>query len=358
MLSRFLPRHAVLSAALSAVLLALPWASLGAQAKPAMPTQPLALLQLGARRNGLTAPGELPWHIVVDYQTYKDNGGRKARGVFEEWWAAPDEYHLSFDRKGYHLQAWVTPQGSFAIGDPDLPMPERLVYHWMVAPIPQHPDLAGARLFYRVRLIGPLQFPCIQIRSRSSAGDNLPPQYPTWCFESTHPMLRLVDTRVSEAVTVLAVGELRRQYLPRRLVATVGRATVLTASLRQGESYGNVDPSFFAPPANAKPAPPPSTAILYLTAREAATHLISASLPHGTNWNLLHESQVYVPLAASISASGRVEHLQILSPMDPELVYALEETVRRFRYRPFLLHGKPAAVRTQIILDFREPLPD
>jgi hypothetical protein len=356
MLCRFSPRRALVFV----LLFALPSLAYAAQAHSAvatMPTQPLALLQLGARRNGLTAPGEQPWHVEVTYQTYRSNGRRKATGTFEEWWAAPDQYHLSFDRKGYHLQAWVTPQGSFAIGDPDLPMPERLVYHWLIAPIPQHPDLAGARLFYRVRLIGPLQFPCVQIRSRSAGGDNLPPQYPTWCFESTHPMLRLVDTRVSEAVTVLAVGELRRQYLPQRLAVTVGPETVLTATLQRGESYGHVDPSFFTPPANAKPAPSPSTAILYLTAREAATHLISASLPHGTNWNLLHESQVYVPLAVSISTRGRVERLQILSPTDPGIAYALEETVRRFRYRPFLLHGKPAAVRTQIILDFRKPLP-
>lgn len=341
-----------------ALLVALPaFAAQPKTAAPAMPTKPLALLRLGAQRNGLIAPGLRPWHIEVAYQTYKFNGRRKATGIFQEWWAAPNRYHLSFDRKGYRLQAWVTPHGSFAIGNPDLPMPERLLYHWIVAPIPQHPDLAGARLRYRVRLIGPVQLPCVQIHSRPSAPGNLPPQYPTYCFESRRPILRSIDTHVSESVTFNTVGELRRQYLAQRLTASVGSTLILTALLQQGQSYARMAPAFLAPPANARPAPPPSTALLYLNAAETATHLILARLPRGQNWKLLHESQVHVELAASIGIRGRIESLHIIVPTDPELNSAIYQSVSQFRYRPFLRNGVPAAVRTHIILDFRKALP-
>ena len=347
-------------AILFALLLALPSPAVAASAKPSKPAmsrRPLALLQLGARRNGLTAPGQLPWHIQVSYQTYNLNGRRKTTGTFQEWWGAPDQYHLSFDRKGYHLQAWVTPHGSFAIGNPNLPMPERLVYHWIVAPIPQHPHLAGARLRYRVRLIGPHQFPCVQITSRKPTLASLPPQYPTYCFESNHPMLRIVNTRISEIVTIIAVGELRGQYLPQRLTATLGGLPILRATLQQGQSYTRIDPSYFTPPANAKPAPRPSTSILYLTALEAATHLIPSSIRRNQYWTLLHQSQAYVMLAASIGATGRIKSLRILTPTDPELISSIYQSISDFRYRPFLLNGAPADVRTQIILDFRVPLP-
>lgn len=340
-------------ALLCTLLLALPGLALAA---PAMPAQPLALLQLGALRNGLNAPGLHPWHIQISYQTYKLNGHPKATGTFQEWWAAPNRYHLSFDRKGYHLQAWVTPRGSFAVGNPSLPMPERLVYHWIVAPIPQHPDLTGTRLRYRIRLIGASQFPCVQIYSRKPTPGNLPPRYPTYCFESRHPMLRVVDTHVSEIVTITAVGELRGQYLPQRLYATLDAVPILRATLQQGESYRRIDPSRFIPPAKAKPTSPPSTAILYLTAQEAATHLIPAST-HTQAAQILRESQVNAPLAVTITPSGRIRNLYILTHTDPELIPAIYQAVTQWRYRPFLLHGVAVPVRTQIILDYRVPLP-
>lgn len=327
-----------------------------------MPTQPLALLQLGARSDGLTTPGLHPWHIKVAYQTYKLDGHRKATGTFEEWWAAPNQYHLAFSSKGYQLEAWVTPHGSFAIGDPNLPMPERLVYHWIVAPIPQHPDLIGAHLRYRVRLIGALQFPCVQIDSRMPTPGNLPPQYPTYCFESSGPMLRIADTRVSEIVATNAVAELRGQYLAQSLYVVLNGEPILRTTLLQGESYPRrgptfLNPSFLTPPANAKPAPPPSTAILYLTAKEAATHLIPPPIAHNGPLNYLRQIQAYTAVAASISTDGRVQNVHILGSTDPALISSIYQAVSGFRYRPFLLHGTPAAVRTRIILDFREPLP-
>ncbi len=353
-------RHIVSRAVACALFFALPAL---ASPKPAgsaaitLPTQPRALLALGARSNGFSSLRDRPWHIKVTYQTYTPEGRRKATGTFQEWWAAPNQYRLSFARRHYHLQAWVTPHGSYAIGNPNLPMPERLVYHWIVAPIPRHPDLAGAKLWYRVRLIGPLQFPCVQIRSPKPSPNRLPPQYPIYCFEPNHPMLRIMNSRVAEGVTVTTVGSLRGHYVAQSFIAALNGLPILTARLLQGESYTRISPAIFTPPASAKPAPPPSTALLYLTAREAATHLIPSSIPHTSSLAFLRHSQVYVPLAASIGIHGHVHHLRILGSTDPMLIPAIYQVVSHWRYRPFLLHGHPAAVRTRIILDYRRPLP-
>ena len=345
------------------LLMALPgfgfaaWAEPPAKAKPAMPTAAAALLQLAAQRNGLNAPGLDPWHIRVSYQTYKRNGHVKWTGRFEEWWAAPDEYHIVFDRKGYHLQAWVTPQGSFAIGNPELPVTERLVYHWMVAPIPQHPDLRGAQLRYRVRLIGPNQFPCVEIDSRLPKLGDLPPQYPTYCFEPDRPMLRIIDTQVAEDVTITAAGMLRGQYLPEHWIATLDARPLVSATLEQGQSYGRMDSSFFTPPPKAKRAPAPSTALLYLTSAEAALHLIPFSTMQGNAARVLRESQVFTGLAVTIGANGHVKKIHIEGPVAPELIPDIYSAVLQWRYRPFLLHGIAVPVRTQIVVDYRVPLP-
>jgi len=118
-----------------------------------------------------------------------------------------------------------------------------------------------------------------------------------------------------------------------------------------------MDPSLFAPPAKAKPAPAPSTDLLYLTPAEAALHLIPFSTVAGNAAQVLRESQVYTELGVTIGANGHVGHIRIEGPVDPELLADIYSAVLQWRYRPFVLHGVAVPVRTQIVLDYRVPLP-
>jgi len=59
-----------------------------------------------------------------------------------------------------------------------------------------------------------------------------------------------------------------------------------------------------------------------------------------------------VVLTAVISSEGRVEQLQVRSG-HPFLVKAALEAVREWRYRPYLLNGKPTEVEAQITVAFR-----
>ena len=59
-----------------------------------------------------------------------------------------------------------------------------------------------------------------------------------------------------------------------------------------------------------------------------------------------------VALAAVIGTDGRVTQLRLLSG-PPLLVAAALRAVRRWRYRPTELNGKPVSVKTAIRLAFR-----
>jgi protein TonB len=58
-----------------------------------------------------------------------------------------------------------------------------------------------------------------------------------------------------------------------------------------------------------------------------------------------------VVLAATISAGGSIENLRVVSG-HPMLQQAALETVRNWRYRPFLLNGQPVEVETTINVIF------
>ncbi len=58
-----------------------------------------------------------------------------------------------------------------------------------------------------------------------------------------------------------------------------------------------------------------------------------------------------VKLAATISKSGAIENLRVLSG-HPMLVQAALDAARNFRYRPYILNGEPVEVETTIDVNF------
>jgi TonB family protein len=61
-----------------------------------------------------------------------------------------------------------------------------------------------------------------------------------------------------------------------------------------------------------------------------------------------------VKLQATIAEDGTVRDVKVVSG-PPMLAHAAQEAVTRWRYRPFLLNGKPVAMRTEIKVDFKLP---
>jgi protein TonB len=61
-----------------------------------------------------------------------------------------------------------------------------------------------------------------------------------------------------------------------------------------------------------------------------------------------------VLLQATVAEDGTVRQISVTSG-PPLLARAAETAVARWRYRPFLLNGKPIAMRTEITLDFKLP---
>jgi periplasmic protein TonB len=61
-----------------------------------------------------------------------------------------------------------------------------------------------------------------------------------------------------------------------------------------------------------------------------------------------------VKLQATVAEDGAVHDVKIVSG-PPVLAHAAQEAVTRWRYRPYLLNGKPVAMRTEINVDFKLP---
>jgi protein TonB len=61
-----------------------------------------------------------------------------------------------------------------------------------------------------------------------------------------------------------------------------------------------------------------------------------------------------VVLLATIAEDGTIRELKTISG-DPMLVQATTDAVKQWRYRPYLLNGKPTRMQTQITVRFKAP---
>ncbi len=55
-----------------------------------------------------------PWHLIATYQTFDDQGKPKDHGNFEEWWAGPDRYKLSYVSSGFNQVEFGMKQARFS----------------------------------------------------------------------------------------------------------------------------------------------------------------------------------------------------------------------------------------------------
>ncbi len=327
--------------------------------QPALPGDPKAMLAVGARSYGLALSGLRDWTITFDYELYDEMGFRKESGVFEEWWAGPDEYRLHFVRPGYHLDAWVTPKGSYVIGDPNLPAAERLVYRWMMEPIPPVVSTEGYELRRRVMLLpDTVQFPCVQMEPLHPAPDDPFPMDPQYCFDSEYPTVRVADTEDGEQVVYRRVAMLRSQFLPGEFVSNVGGQPYLSAQLIGGRIYRELPQSAFAPPAQAVPGPRPDMTVLYLTSgRELDSHAISRPMLPQVVINLRMENTAEsLAYSITIGTNGKVTYARVIADNAPEIVDDVTKEIKTWRYRPFLVNGVAVPVRARIWVNFEKRL--
>jgi len=61
-----------------------------------------------------------------------------------------------------------------------------------------------------------------------------------------------------------------------------------------------------------------------------------------------------VMLDALVGEDGNVREVQVTSG-DPQLAKAAAQAVKRWRYEPFELNGKPVAMHNQITIQFKLP---
>lgn len=315
-------------------------ATAAATVVPVIPKNPKELMLFAEKVNGLGSIVGEPWHVKVNYQTFDPDGKPKDKGVFEEWWAGPEKYKISYLGNGFSQTEYVNGNQDVTTGDVGwAPLPEKLVGEYMSHPFPltNQPDKRG-RLSNRKRKVAGVSLNCVEPES--------PPRFDIsfhFCFEPD-PVIRLEYTPGGLFVAFNNVIRAGDHYLAKEIVIGNAGLTIAKADVVQLEIPAKFEDSQFVPVGHDMSAPVP----------RVGTDIIPGNRTRGKDpkypeWAKVQGAQGMVMLQAKISKSGTVEDLKVISG-PKALRQAALDAVKTWKYKPYLSNGQPVEVETEIRL--------
>jgi hypothetical protein len=89
--------------------------------KVEMPSDPAALLELAAKKNGLRNVRSAPWHLKATYEVLDESGKTKDSGTFEVFWVSARSSRESYASTHFNQVSITNEKGFYKEGDPGSP---------------------------------------------------------------------------------------------------------------------------------------------------------------------------------------------------------------------------------------------
>jgi hypothetical protein len=162
-----------------------------ASTDPLIPRDAKELLMAAAQANGLDAPGLKPWHILVSYDQYDEDGDNVDSGTYEEFWVRASQYRITYTSQDFKQTDFATENGLFRSGNDKWPGElQTRVRDEFVRPMFRELNLQFAKPEKKMRDFGKVQLPCVMLRGTDGhmlVSDN---GLAAFCFEPNSLMLR------------------------------------------------------------------------------------------------------------------------------------------------------------------------
>lgn len=306
---------------------------------PIMPNHPKDLMLLAAKVNGLQGVDH-PWHLKANYQTFDADGKPKDEGVFEEWWAGPEKYKISYLSNGFSQVRYGTSKGLLMTGGPDSPpLGESMVEWFLTHPLPDAHDIKAQEYSEHDQKDGSLALQCILENSKVKS-----PIMPAFCFTKHVPAIRIEAVYGGFVAYFNNIVLFDGQYSAGKLEVVSQGRPILTADVTDLEPLAKIDDTMFTPPAGAVTATP-----MPLVVAPSATDKLRVSGMDPIYPAIAKAARIAgtVVIAVTISPEGKVKEAHVIYG-PPMLQEAALEAVRTWKYKPYVVNEQPVEVRTDI----------
>ncbi len=299
-----------------------------------------------ARLNGL-AGLLVPWHLEATYQTFDVDGKPKDEGTFSEWWAGKDKYKTVYSgSNGLNLTTYQYDKTTTRTGSPGwIPFQAQMAQGYLVSPVP--PPSAVEKLAFSIMPMNVGQVTLQCLRSPKFEPDansyRLYNDLPAVCLTGGSPIVRATVNDGSFFALYNKIVQIGGRYVAEDLSVRDSDRTIVNMQVTELELLSRVDNSDFVPPPTASILP----AGVVVDGRLVAKNRIGGDNPEYPAIARSQRMYGVVRLDAVITPEGKIAELDVISG-PKALQRAAYDAVKTWKYKPFLLDGKPVEVQTEI----------
>jgi TonB family protein len=328
---------------------------------PPLPATPEAIMAAAGPLYNFFSPEVTPWHMKVSYQLYDVDSKPTALGTFEYWRSSDKTYRRSCTRGDFTDTTWYVDGKAYwsKSGGTLEPSERDLILDLMpILPDPARVGSVKWQFTSKERKIGNLQLPCVEasvVNSPLPAGATWRGRDAIYCFDRNHPLVVALFDSTGTAISYSRLTRTQGLVLPRELVVYSGPRKELTAFVVTLESLTGTEAEF-TPPAGLKPLDPPvvvppQPGHVPISPAVAQGLLLSATPAVYPEAARAMRSSGTVVLRAVIGVDGILHDLSVVSG-DKVFRQAALDAASRWRYRPYMLNGRPVEVDTTINVVF------
>lgn len=288
--------------------------------------------------NGLRSTDLTPWHIVISFDQFDDDGDNVHSGVFEEFWVGPKEYKLTYKTDDLSQTDYATGQGLFRSGDQQWPnRAEVQVRAEVTDPFYYAASLQGFHPRSAERVFGARSLDCVDLERTEPGAISGPTQY---CFDHDGSALRYIRGEGWFQTTYNGIVSFQGRNIAQEAEVTDGGKPYLKMRVESIETISSVDERDFVPPQDAIPLQGKRLSGV----RAQPLHTAFPEWP-----NSLRQQHFSVTVEIVIGKDGKVVSAQATAG-PPEAYKAAESTARKWLFQPYLVLGEPTEVETKIVL--------
>jgi hypothetical protein len=281
--------------------------------------------------NGLESSDLLPWHIVVSYDQFDEDGDNVHSGVYEEYWVGAKNYKRIYKSDDLNQTDFGTDKSLYRVGDQGWPNRAQLqVRAEVVAPFTDAVALEGVHARSIERTFGNYTLHCVLIEKNSAISD--PTQY---CFEPDSPILRYSRGEGWFQTVYNQIFSFQGRNIAKAVDVTNGGKPYLKLRVERLEQISHKDDVDFTPPGNATGP---------LGERISGVNATLINMSSFPQWPASLRSQPFVvKLEIVIGKDGQVIGAHgVAGP--PEAFKACEDAARKWVFKPYLVLGTPVEV--------------
>jgi len=284
--------------------------------------------------NGLQSSDLLPWHIIVTYDQFDEDGDNVHSGVYEEFWAGTKKYKRIYKSDNLNQTDYATEKGLYRLGDQQWPDRAQLqVRSEIVEPFSYAATLVGFHGTNVERTFSDYKLRCVLLEKDSVISN--PTQY---CFEPGGSVLRYSKGFGWFQTVYNEIVPFQGRSLAQEVEITDGGKPYLKLRVQTIELISHIDDADFLPP---------PTAIGPLGNRVSGVHPVPVKMIP-PQWPASFRSQHFtVTTEVVIGKDGHV--VSVHGTSGPTEAYkTCEDSVRKWVFKPYLILGEPVEVETKV----------